>query len=85
MKKIAIVAALAAIALLASCTVDPGKATRALEAQGITQIRLGGYSVFGCSKGDNFSSKFTGLGANGKPVSGVVCSGWMKGTTVRYD
>ncbi|OWZ90443.1 hypothetical protein B9J07_28060 [Sinorhizobium sp. LM21] len=85
MKTLTVIAALAATTLLAGCGVNPNDAKRALEAQGITGIQLGGYSVFGCAKGDHFSSKFTGVGVNGKPVSGVVCSGLLKGTTIRYD
>ncbi|MGV1754771.1 hypothetical protein [Agrobacterium sp. CG674] len=83
MKKLLLIAALAAS--LTSCGVDPGSARRALEAQGITNVTIGGYAWFGCSKGDNMRSRFVGIGANGKVVSGVVCGGWMKGTTVRYD
>lgn len=83
MKKILLVAAVAV--LLSSCGVDPNAAKRALEAQGISKVEIAGYAWFGCSKGDTMRSKFTGIGVNGKPVSGVVCGGWLKGTTVRYD
>jgi hypothetical protein len=85
MKKLTMIAALAATTLIAGCGVNPDSAKRSLEAQGITQVQIGGYPFWGCSKGDNFASKFTGIGANGKPVSGVLCSGFLKGITVRYD
>lgn len=83
MKKLLALAAVAA--LLSSCGVNPDKGRAALEAQGITNIEIGSYSFFGCSKGDSYSSSFTGTGANGKPVSGVLCGGILKGITVRYD
>lgn len=70
---------------LSSCGVDPRKATAALEAQGMTDVKIGGYSWFGCAKGDEYHSSFSATGANGKPVTGVVCSGMFKGTTVRFD
>lgn len=85
MKKLAILAALAATTLLASCGVNPDSAKRALEAQGLTKVEIGGHAFWGCAKGENFSSNFTAIGANGKPVSGVICSGVFKGITVRYD
>lgn len=73
-----------ACALLASgCTVRESTAMRALHGAGYKQVHLGGYSWFGCSDEDDFSRKFTAVGADGKPVKGVVCSGVMKGTTVR--
>lgn len=82
MKKLALI--LASTALLAGCGVNPNEATAALEAQGLTDVKLGGYSLFGCSEKDTFRSKFEAVGVNGKPVSGVVCSGLLKGVTVRF-
>lgn len=70
--------------MLAGCGVDTSAARRALEAQGLTQIKIGGYSWYGCGQEDNFRSEFTAIGTNGKPVRGVVCSGLWKGITVRY-
>lgn len=74
-------------ALLAGCfEVDEVKARRVLEAQGMTEVRIGGRPWFGCGKEDGLASIFTATGANGAPVSGVVCSGyWGKGITVRFD
>ncbi|WLR90898.1 hypothetical protein [Shinella zoogloeoides] len=65
--------------------VDPATARRALEAQGLTNVRLDGYSFLGCSRGETYSTSFRALGANGKPVSGVVCGGFFKNVTVRYE
>ncbi|TGT64061.1 MULTISPECIES: hypothetical protein [unclassified Mesorhizobium] len=70
---------------LGGCDADHGAATRALNAVGIHDVRFGGYAWFACSKNDHFSSTFTGTGADGKPVSGVVCQGLLKDVTVRFD
>ena len=70
---------------LAACTDNPG-ALRALEGAGYTQIELGGYAWFQCDgKSDTFSTKFTAKGPAGKIVSGAVCSGLFKGSTIRTD
>lgn len=82
MKKILF--ALPVVALLASCGVNPHAAKSAIEAYGMTNVEIGGYAFFGCGK-DDFSSSFKATGVNGKPVSGVVCSGLLKGVTVRFD
>jgi len=70
--------------ILSGCT-KPDAARQALESNGFTNIQLDGYSIFGCGKDDYFSDKFTATGANGKQVTGVVCSGWFKGSTIRMD
>lgn len=72
-------------AFLTSCGVNPEEARRALEAQGMSNVRITGYAFFGCSDNDDFKSKFEAIGANGKTVTGVVCSGLLKGVTVRFD
>lgn len=77
--------AFAAVALLAGCGVNPEQATRILESQGYTEVRIGGYAFFGCSEHDSFRSKFTATGANGQQVNGVICGGLLKGYTVRFD
>ena len=76
---------LAIVTLAMSGNVDPAAARRALEAQGLTNIRLDGYSFFGCDGRETYSTAFRATGANGKRVSGVVCSGIFKGVTVRYE
>lgn len=84
MKKIFVSAFLALS--LASCGVNVDRATRNLEAQGLTNVKITGYSWFGCGQDDSFRSNFTATGVNGKPVEGSVCSGfWGKGTTIRFD
>jgi hypothetical protein len=82
--------ALAAV-LLALAMVGVGmlgsdeKKIAAVEALGMTEVRIGGYSFFGCAREDLIRSTFEARGANGKPVSGSVCGGLLKGYTVRMD
>lgn len=80
-----VIPTLAALGLLASCGVNPGEARRALEAQGMTHVKILGYAPFGCGRDDEFKSYFEAIGANGRKVTGVVCSGFLKGVTVRFD
>jgi outer membrane biogenesis lipoprotein LolB len=75
--------ALLAALLLAGCT-DPKTATQALENAGFTEIQTGGHSWYTCSDSDTFATKFTAKNPNGKVVSGTVCSGWLKGATIRF-
>ena len=39
----------------------------------------------GCAKDDEFRTGFAATAPNGERVTGVVCSGWMKGATLRLD
>lgn len=74
----------AAIAL-AGCTDEDG-ATKALHSAGLKPVSVGGYAWFACdSKSDDFATKFTAVNAQGETVTGAVCSGWLKGKTIRYD
>lgn len=83
MKKMLSLAAI--VLILSSCGVNPNKGKAALEGMGITDIQITGYSFFGCSKDDSFRSNFVGTGPNGNKVSGTLCSGFLKGITVRFD
>lgn len=80
-----ILLALALVLPLAACSVSETDANRTLNSMGITQVELGGYAFWGCSEDDTIRTKFTGIGVTGQPVSGVLCGGFMKGTTVRFD
>lgn len=75
-----------AVTLLAltACT-DTDTATRALQGAGYTDIQLTGYRWTGCSDSDDFATGFEAEGPTGVRVTGVVCSGWLKGATVRTD
>lgn len=76
---------LLALILLATACTDKDGAFRALRQAGYTHIETGGYPFWGCGDHDTFKTKFKALGPSGIPVSGVVCSGWLKGNTIRLD
>ena len=82
MRKILLV--MSAAVLLAACD-DPKAARKALGNLGFTNVETKGYSWFGCGKDDSFSTAFEATNAQGQRVTGVVCSGWFKGATVRFD
>lgn len=80
MKKIAIGIAL----LLAGCTDEPN-ALRILRNEGMTKIEMTGYAAFACGERDTYATGFRAINAHGKLVTGTVCSGVLKGFTIRYD
>ncbi len=82
MKKIKIFAGILVMMLLMGCT-DKSGATRTLSQNGYKNIEIRGYDFFGCSKGDTFATQFRAKNSNGYWVKGVVCSGILKGTTIR--
>lgn len=59
-------------------------AVEALQKNGFTEIETHGYSFFGCTNDDTFKTKWTAKNTQGVKVSGVACSGWLKGTTLRF-
>jgi len=69
--------------LLAGC--GENTAVRSIEALGFTNVQLTGSAWVGCSDSDDlfWSHKFSALGANGKPITGVACGGLLKGYTIR--
>lgn len=75
------------VAILAGCTSSDGatRATRALDSAGYSQIQITGFRFFGCGEDDNFRTGFAAVGPTGKPVTGVVCGGFLKGSTIRLD
>lgn len=81
MRKIALILVLVA---LAGCT-DEGAARKALDGSGFTDVKITSYAYFGCGKEDTFHTGFEARGPSGQFVDGVVCSGWMKGATIRFD
>jgi hypothetical protein len=85
MNKLSTAAVIAACGLLAACGVNPTSARTSLEAMGMTNVSIGSWAMWGCGSEDNFASKFTATGVNGNPVSGVACSGILKGITIRLD
>lgn len=77
-------AAVLLAALLVGCS-SGDEAHRALEGAGYKNITVTGYRFFGCAEHDTFHTGFEAIGQNGKPISGVVCSGFLKGATIRVD
>lgn len=55
-----------------------------LEQQGFRQVSITGYDPFSCSRDDISSIGFTAINSNGYKVSGTICSGLLKGKTIRY-
>lgn len=61
---------------------------RLVEDQGYTNVHVLGTAVFGCSDSDSiiYNRKFEATSkATGRHVTGVVCGGFLKGKTVRFD
>ena len=78
--------ALALVFALSGCfPMGEESATRAVEAMGLTDVKIEGMAVFGCSNDDNFRSRFSATNPKGQRVTGVVCGGFFKGSTVRFD
>ena len=66
------------------CTND-SKARSVLISQGYKDVRITGYSFMACSEDDIYSTGFNATTPSGQKVSGTVCSGWFKGSTIRFD
>lgn len=76
---------LSIVFLIAGCT-SPESATRALQNSGYTDIHITGYRFLSCSEDDTFRTGFVATNiASGKQVQGTVCSGFLKGATIRLD
>ncbi|MGP1715671.1 MAG: hypothetical protein ACTS9Y_00700 [Methylophilus sp.] len=56
-----------------------------LEDAGYSNIIVMGSTVYGCDNSDSFRMKFSATGATGRDVTGVVCSGALKASTIRLD
>lgn len=83
MKKIIM---LLSIGMLCSCGVNNQDAINTLTNAGYHDVQIGGYAWIGCSNSDYFASHFTAVSnSTDKPVSGVLCSGMLKGMTIRFD
>ena len=64
---------------------DPEGASQTLTNAGFEPTDVGGYAWFSCGKGDLWHTKFKAKNPQGKEVSGAVCKGLMKGSTIRFD
>jgi hypothetical protein len=58
---------------------------KTLNQAGYSDIKITGFNFTGCGQGDTYSTGFTGKGPTGVIVSGTVCKGLMKGSTIRLD
>ena len=66
------------------CT-DAPKARSVLNSQGFKEVNITGYNFMACSKDDFYSTGFTATTSAGTRVSGTVCTGLFKGSTIRFD
>lgn len=78
------VLAIGLLLTLGACS-DAPATVRAVENSGMTEARATGYRFWGCDEKDIFHTGFIARNARGQEVTGVVCSGWFKGATVRFD
>lgn len=85
MKKL-LVTIVASVAVwgLSGCT-DVAGATKTLRQNGYTNVQTHGYGFFECSQNDKFATKFSATSPSGYYVTGTVCSGFFKGSTIRFD
>jgi hypothetical protein len=84
MRPISFIIALGLAFTLSGCT-QPDRTFFTLQDQGYTEIKIGGYGFLRCSEDDIFATNFTAVNANGARVSGTVCAGIFKGSTIRFD
>ncbi len=72
---------------IGSCTSDNdfSKGKKQLENQGYNYIVNTGYNAFCCDEKDNFSTGFKAKDKNGNEVKGCICSGVLKGITIRFE
>lgn len=70
------------LVLATGCTQPPDEVQAILKRDGYVDVKVEGYAWFGCGEDDTFRTKFSGT-KNGQYVEGVVCSGFLKGSTVR--
>lgn len=64
---------------------DMSSATKTLRQNGYTNVQTHGYGFFECSQNDKFATKFSATSPSGYYVTGTVCSGFFKGSTIRFD
>lgn len=82
--KLRAVLALAAVTFVGGCA-DPDAAREALDDMGFTDVAVTGPRYWGCGNDYSFYTGFRAKNPAGKPVTGVVCSGWLTGTQVKFD
>jgi hypothetical protein len=65
--------------------VDYARAYQILKLDGETDIRLLGYTPFGCPKNTPYHTKFSARDPYDMQITGVVCSTSHDGSTIVYD
>ena len=83
MKKIFAMSLLVAVIALGTGCTSSNEAERVLAANGYTDVQITGYAMFSCSEDDQFKTGFKATAPSGQKVSGAVCSGFLKGATIR--
>ena len=76
---------MAGSALILSACTDAPKAERVLRQNGYTNIEITGYRAFMGGEEDTCVTGFKAKSPTGQIVTGAVCSGFMKGATIRFD
>ncbi len=79
-----LIAAILCFSLSGGCQSE-STARRVLSEQGYTDIELTGWRPFMAGKDDTFSTGFRAKSPSGKIVTGAVTSGFVKGSTIRFD
>lgn len=78
-----------AIALLVIATsgglTDRDATTELLRKNGYKNITITGWRPLMAGEDDTFSTGFEATTPTGERVSGAVTSGWLKGSTIRFD
>lgn len=69
---------------LAGCT-DSSSANKALDDMGFKEVEITGWRWFGCGEDYMFHTGYRAKNPNSKVVTGTVCSGWLKGSSVKFD
>ncbi len=64
---------------------DADRARATLEDYGFTNINVGGYEPFTCGDDYTFSNEFEATNPQHRRVHGVVCCGYLKGCTVKFQ
>ena len=84
MKRFTMVVLAIVVTMCVSCS-SASDANKVLKSSGFSEIEIEGYTFFGCGEDDAFHTKFCAKNPKGVRVCGVVCSGWFKGGTLRFD
>ena len=82
--RVLLAALIAAILITTGCA-DAPTALRVLAQNGYTNIVITGYRWGMGGEDDTYVTGFTATSPTGIAVTGAVCSGWMKGATIRFD